>query len=323
MSLWIETAAGYFSGLRSSREKLQGVRVLTFHGVCEKKTDQTLERNLHPLHLFREQIRFLRRLQVISLAELWEVLSHGKAMNDRMVAITFDDGYANNMIAGEILQSERLPWCLFLTAGEVGKDRCIWPVELSLLLLHGTAGPIEWNRKTWSLKGRAEREQAFNEIRYYLKALPVAERQAAMSIIRAHFPEGETLRLLKRFPSLQMLCWEQVDQLANSGVEIGSHGCTHELHHPAQPPQVRLHELKESRAEIARRLDRPCRFFAYPNGDFMEDSVREVRGIGYDLAFTTKSGAVTPDSNFWLLPRLGVSHLTKRLVRDFFWKQNL
>ena len=311
MNSWIKNAAEYFSGLRSPREELQGVRVLAFHGVLEKKTDMTLERNLHLLSNFKDQIRILRQYQVISLSELHELINQRKPINSKMVVITFDDGYANNLLAGEILQTEKLPWSLFLTAGEVGENRCIWPVELSLLLLHGEASKVEWNEKKWSLRKRSEREIAFKEIRYSLKALPAVERQEALSAIRMQFPEDETNRLLKKFPSLAMLSWKQVDQLASSGVEMGSHGWTHELHHPAQSRQARIYELKESRAEIARRLSRPCRFFAYPNGDFMDNSAQEVREEGYDFGFTTRSGTVTTDSNQWLLPRLEISDSTR------------
>src|SRR5262249_19705130 len=316
MKSWIKNAAEYFSNLKSPREKLQGVRVLAFHGVLEKKTDATLERNFHLLSHFKDQIRSLRRFQIISLSELYDLIDHAKPVTSKMVVITFDDGYANNLMAGEILKSEGLPWSLFLTAGEVGKNRCIWPAELSLLLLHGDASSVDWNGKKWNLKKRAERELAFRDIRYSLKALPASERQEALCDIRLQFPEGETLRLLEKFPSLQMLSWEQVARLASSGVEMGSHGWTHELHHAAQSRQSRLHELKESRTEITRRLSRPCRFFAYPNGDFMDDSVNEVREQGYDFAFTTRSGTVTADSNHWLLPRFEISDSTR--VSSFF-----
>lgn len=312
---WIKKTAGYLSGKKSHGE-IPGVRVYAFHGVVEKKTDLTLERNLHLISDFREQIELLQKFDVISLGELCDQVSHGKRLSEKTVAITFDDGYANNLIACEILESEGLPWCLFLTAGEVGENRCIWPIELSLLMLHGAAESFEWNEKNWNLHDRARREHSFREVRYALKALAADPRRSAMNTIRSQFPKGETHRLLKEFPTLEMLSWKEVRQLADAGVEIASHGWTHELHHRAQTQSTRIHELRESKAEISKRLSEPCRFFAYPNGDFIESSDEEVRAEGYELAFTTKSGTVNKGSNLWLLPRIEISGPTKRVRRQ-------
>jgi len=125
-----------------------------------------------------------------------------------------------------------------------------------------------------------------------------------MDSIRAQFPSGEKDRLLDQFPSFRMLTWSELRQLADSGVEIGSHGVDHEIHHSAQDPGVRQRELVESKQEIERQLGKPCRFFAFPNGDYCEHSSKEVEAAGYELAFTTHPGLVMPESNRFSLPRV-------------------
>ncbi len=280
------------------------IQVFCYHGVVELRQDLRLERNLTLVSDFQAQIDILSRSQVLSLGELKDELQAPAKRRRSAVVITFDDGYANNLMAAEILASARLPWAVFVSTGALGRENSLWTVELSLLLLHGRAEPVEALGQAWSLTSRQAREDAFQAIRYPLKAMPADRRQEAMVNIRQQFPPDETQRLLHEFPSLQMLTWEEVGQLAGAGVTIGSHGVHHEIHHANQPEAVRRHELTESKAELEHRLGRPCRYFAFPNGDFNPNSAAEVQAAAYDLAFTTQSGAITPGTNAYLLPRL-------------------
>src|SRR5262249_17289486 len=156
---------------------------------------------------------------------------------------TFDDGFRNNLLAAEILDAFRLPWTVFVATGAVGRQNAIWTVELSLLLLQGAAKQIEVFEKGWPLGSQDERDEAFQSIRFPLKAMPANLRSQTMNRIREQFPEGETQRLLEKFPALQMLNWDEVRQLAEAKVEIGSHGVNHEIHHQSQPESIRKFEL--------------------------------------------------------------------------------
>lgn len=316
---WISTKLGYLSGLRSNGGEREGVRVFCYHGVIERKSDR-LERNLQLLSDFRAHVRFLRRFRVLSLAELVAENSANAKENKPAAVITFDDGFANNLLAAEILSAYHLPWSIFISTGAVGRQNSIWTIELSLLLLQGEAERIEVLDKWWPLNCRAEREATFQSIRHPLKAMPADLRRQTMDCIRQQFPQGETGRLLEKFPSLQMLSWDEVRQLAGAEVEIGSHGVNHEIHNQAQPEKIRRFELVQSRLELERQLDRPCAFFAYPNGDCTMDSSDDVRAAGYRLAFTTQAGTVLPGTNPYLLPRLVPYGPLRMFARNFFWE---
>src|SRR5262249_54751503 len=189
-----------------------------------------------------------------------------------------------------------------------------------LLLLQGKAEQIEVFDKTWQLGSRDERDAAFQAIRFPLKAMPADLRSQTMNHIREQFPEGETRRLLEQFPALQMLSWDEVRQLSGAKVEIGSHGVNHEIHNPAQPEAVRKFELKQSKASLESKLNRPCAFFAFPNGDSTDDSAAEVQAAGYKLAFTTESNTIQPGANPYLLPRLVPYGPLRTFARSFFWE---
>jgi peptidoglycan/xylan/chitin deacetylase (PgdA/CDA1 family) len=319
LSPFIAHVLGKAAGFGSGAVPWRGIRVLAYHGLVEDKVDSRLERNLHLVEQFRSQVRFLRRRCVLGTDDLLEIEATGRFPKRTATVITFDDGYVNNLIAAEILDKHQLPWTLFVSTGTLGIGGTIWTVELSLLLLHGEANRIELNGQLWPLRTRQDREHSFQSIRTWLKRQPAPERRELMNAIRSQFPAGETARLLDRFPGLRILSWEQLGQLALSGVTIGSHGVEHELHHASQPESVRLRELVESKATLEEGLRRSCRFFAFPNGDHDADSASQVRQAGYDLAFTTEPGTVNGPEAFPLLPRLGIKGSLRSVVRDFYW----
>lgn len=317
---WVETARGLLAGWMAGNEARKGFRVLSYHGVVERKSDPWLERNLHCLSAFRSQVKWLRRMRVLSISEVSGELTAQAKKPKAACVITFDDGYANNVIVAEILAAARLPWVLFVSTGSIGTDRPIWPVELSLLLLRGGTQRVEFLGRAWPLGSRAQRRVAFHGIRYGLKVMAAEERRRALDGVREQFPAGESERLLNDFPSLRMLSWSDISRLANAGAEIGSHGVHHEFHNESQPEEVRRCELTRSKAELETRLGRPCRFFSYPNGDFVSTSPKEVEEAGYRLAFTTRSGTVRPGASPYLLPRIAAAGSLAEFVRNFYWE---
>ena len=82
-----------------------------------------------------------------------------------------------------------------------------------------------------------------------------------------------------------------------------------------------MRELIASREELERRLGGRCLAFAYPNGNFVATSPGEVEAAGYDVAFTTVSGALGGHSvaDRFLLPRLSASGSLHGFVRTFWW----
>jgi peptidoglycan/xylan/chitin deacetylase (PgdA/CDA1 family) len=319
---WVEASRGYLSGWKWRSARRRGIRVFRYHGVVERKSDPVLDRNQHLLSVFQAQMDYLSRFRVLGMAELSAELD-APATNRRPAAmVTFDDGFFNNVMAAEVLARRRIPWCLFVPSGEVGPRRAMWSVETSFLVMRGRAEQIEALGRTWSLRTRPEREEAFRVLRAKLKAVPAPLRLETMAALRMQFPAGESERLLEEFSHLRMLTWEELSGLASAGVEIGSHGLHHEIHHADQPAAVRERELARSRSEIEEHLGQPCSAFAYPNGNFVGTSAREAEAAGYQLAFTTETGTLEGKTRAqrFLLPRLCAPSSLRGFVRSFWWE---
>jgi hypothetical protein len=70
-----------------------------------------------------------------------------------------------------------------------------------------------------------------------------------------------------------------------------------------------MDEISRSKKTLESLVNRPVESFAYPYGrpgDFGKETVALVRHAGFDYACTNVSGAVAPDSDPYLLPRLFV-----------------
>jgi len=311
---------------RIRRRAAGGINVFCYHGVVERRVDHLLERNFHLLSDFKRHVDVFRGFEVIGIDQIFEVLGSSAPRRKPVVAITFDDGYANNLLAAEVLEKAGLPWSVFVATGAIAPAGIIGNVELSLLILHGRAEHLELFDKRWALGSRAERETTFQGIRFRLKEMSSPARIRCMENIRQQFPEGESQFLLQKFPSFQMLTWEHLRSFNASKVAIGSHGVTHEIHHENQNLDVRKLELEQSKLELEQRLARPCNYFAYPNGNFHDLSPAEAQAAGYELAFTMNAGTVEGDTNPFLLPRLAAPSSRdslKRLVSNSASEDNM
>jgi peptidoglycan/xylan/chitin deacetylase (PgdA/CDA1 family) len=87
-------------------------------------------------------------------------------------------------------------------------------------------------------------------------------------------------------------------------VEIGGHSVTH----PSLPrldSREQAREIAENKAQLEALLDRPLRHFAYPHGDYGDDTVALVEAAGYRSACTCDVTAISRTVAAFRLPRIG------------------
>jgi peptidoglycan/xylan/chitin deacetylase (PgdA/CDA1 family) len=115
-----------YSGAMALQERLahwSGRRfmvVLLLHRVTDEIPSDGLTVSTH---WFRRLCALLRdRFHVVSVGEIIRRLEAGVIPARRMVAITFDDCYRNNLHAAEILAEHGLPACFFVPTRYVGTD---------------------------------------------------------------------------------------------------------------------------------------------------------------------------------------------------------
>ena len=103
---------------------------------------------------------------------------------------------------------------------------------------------------------------------------------------------------------LNILTKEQIIEMANYGIEIGSHLCDH-VHLPQLTLDAMKYELEESKRLLEKELGRKIYSVAYPFGSYNDNVLQIATEAGYQFGVTTKSGNNRSAGNLELF-RIGI-----------------
>ena len=235
-----------------------------------------------------------RRFRFISLDEMAERLEEGRGFEKPVAALTFDDGYSDFYHhAFPLLRRKGIPAAVFVVSDLVGTFRLQIYDELYLLLKEALA---VWRTPEKRLVQRllglgvpvavVEKVQAagmgaYQIMRELLQGLSQDEVRLVIAGLGTEFQVAEADR-----KELCALNWEMLSEMQRTGMTIGSHTMTHPLLTNETWQKIRS-ETEGSRKALERKLERPIRHFAYPDGRFNPATVRAVNAAGYRTAYTT------------------------------------
>lgn len=103
-----------------------------------------------------------------------------------------------------------------------------------------------------------------------------------------------------------MLTWADLTDLADAGLEIGSHGRLH-LAADVNPMSLVRDDAAASRMELEDHLGSAVASFAYPFGYHSRPARRAIREAGFAQACVTGELPVRGGDDRWALPRLQVN----------------
>jgi peptidoglycan/xylan/chitin deacetylase (PgdA/CDA1 family) len=270
----------------------------------------------------RWQLDLLRRLgTVVPLAEALRDLAAGVPLPARAVALTFDDGYRDNLdLAAPLLERLGLPATFFLVPAMLSGRVGAWWETLAWAVAGTSRTEIPWRAGTVALDTEPRRRGWFDEVAEQLKGTDRAARERTVARLVATLdPAGEPPRRL-------FLDWDGARGLVRRGFAIGSHSEFHAILSRETAVEQRR-DLVASRQELRRELDVPVELLAYPNGrrcDFDDDTVAAARHAGYAFALTTMTGHNGPRTPPYEIRRacvwphhgpLGVAAATRHMVR--------
>jgi peptidoglycan/xylan/chitin deacetylase (PgdA/CDA1 family) len=266
---------------------------------------------------FERQVRVLKRyFNLLPLQEAVEALK-AQRLPPRAAAITFDDGYADNLtVAAPILARHGVPATVFVATGYLDGG-CMFNDVV-----------IEAIRRT--------RKERIGLDFLGLGTVEVGSFEARRVLVGRllqalkYLSEGERLTKTRRVAEVAevepradlMLKSNQVRELRRFGVAVGAHTVTHPILTRLTNAEAR-EQIAGSRARLEEILAERVTLFAYPNGkpheDFGLEHVRMVADLGFDAAVTTAWGAASPASDPFQLPRFtpwdrGASQFAVRLL---------
>lgn len=290
-------------------------RILYYHRVND---DNDPYSDAISTGLFEKHVRYLaRHYKVVRLGEMMKRLTEGDCP-ELLVAITFDDGYADNYWnALPVLQRYGVPATIFLTTGGLDSGEPLWFERLADAVRKGSRDYIDLEldipRRFW-MRTPAERVEANRRMFALLRTLKNGERLEWLPrILQALGATEEGAR------GNGMLSWEQVRSMNAAGIDFGGHTVTHPFLSKLTPQEAAW-EVTECKRRIEEEIQQRTDYFAYPNGreeDIAAENKDALRAAGYRAALTTIWGMNDPSTDRMELRRGGPWETSPAL---FAWK---
>jgi len=253
---------------------------------------ETLKQFFEPIHL-HEWLR--RKKNNLPLAE-------------RSVAITFDDGWADNYEhAFPLLKKYDMPATIFLVSNLIDTNKTFWPERLSSLINSIAQQDINL------FKSSACAWLHQLEIKYQFTAPPTTDELDEIISKSKGYTDNEITALIDELMTqikikleVDILTSKQIKEMKNSSlVEFGSHTKSHIRMLPELSQDVMNDEIIGSQTELSGLLNSNIDIFCYPNGNSTPTAEKTV-SENYFAACTTSKGWVTKNTPFHKLPRIGI-----------------
>jgi peptidoglycan/xylan/chitin deacetylase (PgdA/CDA1 family) len=260
----------------------------------------------------------LRHRRPITMDELAGHLRSGRALPDRAVALTFDDGYADNYeIAFPVLKQYGIPATFYVCPGVIDSQVGYWwdyvlfcfhytqnkEIDLRDILrrekVQGYAGTPRF-----SLRNLPEKHFAADKVIKIFKQVPENSLPQLVGCLRAAL---NILEERNRTPDHKLLSWSQVKEMSNGGMDIGSHTMTHPMLSRLTESQIR-EEFANANQRLFEVLHRPVTGLVYPSGDYNGTCGKVANDCGLKYACTSDIGFVTPSSDVFSLKRIGLTN---------------
>src|SRR5262249_16152770 len=259
--------------------------------------------------LFEEQVSFLtQNFNVLAIEEIIDYINTGKKLPCNCIAITFDDGYADNYFFGyKILKKYCLPATFFLTTGCIETQEMLW-FDKILSAFERTLKKelcLPYLPRKLVLLTEQDRLQSALQVLCSLRTQTTSMLQPAIEEVLDKLDVQ-----LPVYNAPQMLTWSQVREMAENGYYIGSHTISHPILSRMSIEQAEK-EIGESKRMIEQKIGRRVRTFAYPSGrpqDYSSEIASMVKQAGYEAALTYTSfkanTATSTGNNLYQLNRL-------------------
>jgi peptidoglycan/xylan/chitin deacetylase (PgdA/CDA1 family) len=277
--------------------------ILLYHRVADLASDpQRL--TVTPAH-FNEHLDVLRRCGTpMPLRQLVDAAGRG-ALPPHAFAVTFDDGYEDNLDCGEpLLARHDIPATIFVTSSYVGSEREFWWDDLERVLLV-TADHQAWHAELPD--NPSPRHRLYRTLCELLRRVPEADRRMTLDELARSAGVGMKGRATHR-----AVARERLARACDGGlVDIGVHSATHPMLSALSLDEQR-DEIQGSRQAVREITGMEPAAFSYPFGgrrDYTPATIACVRDAGFDFACANIPGLASTADDRFQVPRM--------LVRDW------
>lgn len=276
-----------------------GLSILLFHRVLREP--DPLAPDLPDARHFDALLSWVgAAFTVLPLEEAIGRLEDG-TLPARALALSFDDGYADNCtVALPLLRRHRMHATVFV-ATDYLDGGCMWNDTVTEALRRAPGRRLDLEDLGLGRHGLdtpAERLDAVLTLEARLKYREAAEREALA---------GEIARRCRaELPRDLMMTSAQLLALRDAGMGIGGHTCSHPILATLEDARAER-EIAGGKVRLEALLGEPVALFAYPNGrpglDYHARHADMVRRAGYRAAVSTSPGVGRRGTDLFQIPR--------------------
>jgi peptidoglycan/xylan/chitin deacetylase (PgdA/CDA1 family) len=282
--------------------------VLMYHRI-ENESIDPWKLSVSPKN-FEFQLKFLKNTGLVKpMEELVSQFNSKKELKPAIV-ITFDDGYEDNYLnAKPLLEKYGLPATFFITNKHIGEQKEFWWDELAHLTLEELILPerIEFQCMDKIFQFELKEEAVLNKDLLQLNKgwdglnmAPTLRAELYLQLWKILSPMTyeDQQSVLEKFRNcigvqahkkVSNYCMSE-NQLAslagNSLFTLGGHTNSHPLL-PAHSLDYQEKEISLNKSYLQNYINYKINTFAYPSGKSNEDTVKALKGLGFEMAFNT------------------------------------
>jgi len=236
-----------------------------------------------------------RRFRLVTCSELARRLGEASMDKRPFAALTFDDAYRDFLThALPALKQAGIPATLFAVTGLLETGELPWPLKLHLLAeriaaRNGGTWPGEVMGEMLDAPGEGRTPQALAD---FLEQEIVRSRPEQIRPLLSNWAHRLGVDPAEINEPGLTLTWEELDEVRNAGIEIGSHS----VHHPwfgLLDDAAKLNELEGSRRALENRLGIRVEGFCIPRGGLQDAAAcgaELVAAAGYRYLCTSLHG---------------------------------
>ena len=290
-----------------------GVAILRYHSIQEdpvRNADAIDPDIVHRWRTFADQMELVaQKFTPVTIDDVLSYVDGEKPIPRRAVAITFDDGYADNYeIALPVLRRLGLRAAFYVAVDSIGNGHLPWFCRLRYAFAKTKSD--SWRDPETGTRFVLKRPgiQSFGfEVAFARCATRNGKEQE-------RFLQDIEKDLAIEYPRQNkslMMTWHQVRTLHQEGHIVGSHSLSHpNLAHVSEGATYL--ELSESKERLERELGAPVVHFSYPNPalvpNFSAATIAASRRTGYRTGVTSVDGPVYAGDDVLSLRRIWVPH---------------
>ena len=280
-------------------EKLKHqITILCYHGVIESTPIGYNSSGKHINILeFQKQIEYIsRNFEVVSMRNIDDYAKNKCSLPKEAVAITFDDGFANNLeIAHKVLTNYDVSATIYLATGFISRTKLIWTDSLERIILEAPVDTPSFSigpKIYLQFSSRELKEYSLQTVKKKLKSWSPYKRMTLLKLIEKKI--GQEINGIRHNEIHNFLTWDQVRYMKNSGIwEIGAHT----VHHYSLGSLGFLRgqrEIRQSLVRVAKETkSSEVPLFSYPEGeskDIPKYALDYLRKMGLKSAPSAEPG---------------------------------